>query len=130
MSKGVPNADVISSCETKVPSTFQERDFGECGGNPSDRVVGRAVVHNNDGKMRVRARFKRLEALEGMPPSVPIQNDASYQKVAFHSNITHLASGKDWLESPIIPDSDYDVRACPSAESTRRSFAMLFHPMA
>src|SRR5215472_16952170 len=72
------NSDVIASCKTEVSPALQYRHTGKRRANSRGRIVGRAIVNDDERQALIHAFCESAKALNGMCPTVPVQDDASY----------------------------------------------------
>ena len=72
------NSDVIAAGETEILSALQYHDAGERRAYARDRLIRGTIVHDDERQALIPAFFERAEALNGMYPTVPVQDDAAY----------------------------------------------------
>ena len=88
MGEGVANSEIIAPCKPEIFPTLEHEDIGKRCTYLCDRIVRRAIVHDNDCHALIAAFYERSEALNCMGPTVPVQDDTThlwYQIQCAHS---------------------------------------------
>src|ERR1017187_5918238 len=74
----IADSNVIAARKAKVFSALKQHNIGVSILYSGHRIVGRTVVHEDDGQMMIRAVFQCIKALDRVLPPVPIQDDTAY----------------------------------------------------